>query len=561
LDRIHEFATSITNAEINYGFFERQTIHVISSFAGLEKEIPPLSESDFKPGAGKLWQKSKVEELVSSLLTSYVPVLQVMGTRGFIEPISDNRYKQGIYSTMVLPIVGRDQQLFEEFSTNFNYFDWWPIYFNIKGRGSRGEIIGPEEASSSFFSFIGIKRYENFYDVSYPVLIEIKDDDALEGRGYTFLFAIEVNLRNNDPVDVDYEGLPTAPIVGGSLLCNDNQRNSGNITITTPTEDALINFVCGTEACLVGYTESDGVLKTKLPICAGGVLVASKAEYFGAPVEYSSQIDKSDDINLELFPIIEKNIKVQKKPVQKRVCHNRKIRKFNSRNQNDMLDEATKGALSSEIQRVGEKDIKCFWFFKDEPEELLNNELAIITLTKVKETAAEEDFISTLVYNGSVEFTTARLVPGSYEVRIDMFYSIPSIEAQTLIIPSREIVVDKNWIIPGGKESTTLDPIEFDESFPEGGVDIVKSNGYWELTADKLYADNEIIFYAMGAPDFNVQSSGVITTEVDFYFRENFKLKKDTVTQSLRHEDVAQMGKLTDYTKLKREELEPRFTR
>ena len=80
----------------------------------------------------------------------------------------------------------------------------------------------------------------------------------------------------------------------------------------------------------------------------------------------------------------------------------------------------------------------------------------------------------------------------------------------------------------------------FDTAFPQGGVELGRSNRYWELTAEHLYSDEVIIFDIIQAPAFLVQSDGTI---------------------NLYHEDLSESGKIADYSDQLRDKLEPRYVK
>jgi hypothetical protein len=531
VQRIYDFATDMTNAEIQYGFLEEHTMQIIAAFAGLEKEIPPILEIDIQPGNTKYWRKSEVEKKIQPLLLSYVPALQVHGTTNFVEKRFDNVFKENIYRGMTIPLLTSDRRPYSGISTNFVYLDWWPIYFNIKGRGVTGDLIGPESYSSNFFPFIEPKRYTNYYGVSYSVVIEIKDPSALDGRGYTFMFALEVNVRDNDAVNIDYTGLPIIPVTGGTLLCDPKQRNSGNITINAknkftgaPLNEVLTTYSCSDTACTIGYTNQQGSLKTTLPICTGGALVFSKQDYRQTIVPYSTARGKSDSLSVELYPVFEKKISVKKKPIY------RQCQKKGEDEPADFLDKQT--------IRILEIDQDCYWFLRDEESPLLANEYAVISFTKTKEDPAEEEYAVSTVYRGNETFATVQLVPGSYEISMQLLYGLPGPGGvEKILIASRPIVTDKNSILPGGKEGTTIDAVAFEDDVPKGGVEIDGSNKYWSLTPEKLYSDQTIEFIGIEAPAFSVASNGVT---------------------DMIHEDLGQANNIGLFTDKKRNEVEPR---
>ena len=67
------------------------------------------------------------------------------------------------------------------------------------------------------------------------------------------------------------------------------------------------------------------------------------------------------------------------------------------------------------------------WVFNNVAEDLSDNEYAMITLEKIKEHPAEEDLIIVGMFYGNQTSINLYpgLVPGEYNLRIDLFYEFP----------------------------------------------------------------------------------------------------------------------------------------
>ena len=115
------------------------------------------------------------------MLPQYTPFLTVFDSENYKSNLYDTFYERA-----TLPLANPNNNYYGDLEVNFNYFNWWPIYFELTGRGVSGERIGPETTSSSYLSFIGIKRYNFYYDVSYPVLVDIYSEDAFNNEGLHF---------------------------------------------------------------------------------------------------------------------------------------------------------------------------------------------------------------------------------------------------------------------------------------------------------------------------------------------------------------------------------------
>jgi len=314
LKNVYELAFMITSDEINYHFLELNTLNLIAGFSEIDNEkLPPMAGSKFELSSPIYWTKPDVKTKLEGMLMSYVPLLQVEDTLNYQERIFDDSIKQRIYSQMGIPSYGDS---YKKLGVDFSYLGWWPIYFDIN---TKSGIIMPESASTNILPLgIGIQRYDFLYDISYPVVITINSQESFYGKGYSFRFALEANIRNNEAINSSFVSLK-GKSGETSMFCDINKRNSGNIKITTvnaqtnqPLEGVIVYYSCGDESCFMGETkikDNKAVLETKFPICAGGTITFTKPDFLGYSEFLSTELDK--DINLpltKLEPFVYKNI-------------------------------------------------------------------------------------------------------------------------------------------------------------------------------------------------------------------------------------------------------------
>ncbi len=423
LKNIYELAFMITSDEINYHFLELNTLNLIAGFSDIDNEkLPPMAGSKFELSSPVYWTKPSVKTKLEAMLMSYVPLLQVEDTLNYQERIFDDSIKQRVYTQMDIPSYGDS---YKKLGVDFRYLGWWPIYFDIN---TKSGIIMPESASTNILPLgIGIQRYNFLYDISYPVVITINSPDAFHGKGYSFKFALEANIRNNEAINSSFLSLE-GESDETSMFCDINKRNSGNIKITTAdaqTNQALdgvmIYYSCGSESCFIGETkmkDNNAVLETKFPICAGGIITFSKPDFLGYSEFLSTEVNKDIVLPLtKLEPFVYKNIEVKKKKI---------------------------------IKSDGN------WIFNNRPLRLSGNEQAIITLERIGK-KGEEEFSTAAQYTGAQdEPSELRIAPGKYKVNI-------------------QLILNEKIVIPEEKKMflffpiTTLPEIEFNP-FPAGGI-------------------------------------------------------------------------------------------
>lgn len=504
LRKIYELAEGITKAEQRFMYLDRWTLEEITGFSlGLDEDrLPPISASTLEPGKSPVtWTKTEVKKKVQNkILPQYTNLFQVYNSANYEERV-------GFYRRATLPIVSPTETSYEDLEVKFEYLNYWPIYFDISGRGVRGEVIGPESAIVSYFDWLGVRRYDFYYDISYPVKVDIYDKDALNKKGYHFIFGLEVNIRDNRALNCSSRdrGLIAAPTT--TMFCNDNQR-CANVLIETldaqynsRLEEVNVVYSSVSESCDIGVV--DGLSEVSLPQCvgAGCSLLFSKYDYWAYPLSYSVKCDTTSGCGDENVLCNNEKITVVLEPYRTKEFKVKKKR---------MLKDTT-------------------WKFNNEAVNLLDNEYAILYLEKIKENANEEGFVVSGVFNGDEgKGLLERIIPGKYDVRIDLFYELPDLAGRKeVMFRGKEVCTP--GILGIGEKCEEIPDIKFNETFTEGGAVFE-----FELSKDKLDGNDLIEFYTISTVD----SSSFNNLDID---------------------DMDQMGKTEDLSQEHRIELEPKF--
>ncbi len=312
LKKVYEQAYVIWRHEIEGRFLEHHMMNIISSAGYSDSRpngLPPIAYSKFRFGETNYWVEIDVADQVKDLIERDIRMIQVNGSLNFIDrdidhPAIDILMGPGMTVPNIESLYGLD--------ITFNYFkDWWNwIYFDV----CDGGVCKPKTFGVTTPIPLGYSQYHFSYDISHPVLIEIFDPGSLGHKGYTFLFALESNIRNNRPIAEDYT-VPE-PIVGPSpigsvLYCDPNQRTSGNISVTVrdgdgnPLEGVSIIYADGPNACAIGETDENGLLMTQFPPSMGGVITAIKEEYSSYSQVFPTYLFQEKSIEIVLYEIIE----------------------------------------------------------------------------------------------------------------------------------------------------------------------------------------------------------------------------------------------------------------
>jgi hypothetical protein len=294
-------------------FFERSTISMISSYTlGEDPALPPMEGAAELGRNAKHWSFQRSKDFIQILLEDDVSLFSVDKTRNSRIIITSDPFFNGLYMNFILSIPGMINP--EDYSVDFLYLQDWPIYADIQKR--KGDDLAPD-ITSWFLGLLTFTTRQFSYDISYPIVIMVKDHEAFGGEGFTFQAATEVNIRNNEPLNIS----GNTPLLSGqsiTLFCDYNQRKSGDITVTLTSteppvpEDVVISYECGDESCFMGSTESQGYLTTKFPLCADGYVKASAEDYFSKPMRLSTGKDMPATVNLIIEPYKELNVEIKK---------------------------------------------------------------------------------------------------------------------------------------------------------------------------------------------------------------------------------------------------------
>jgi len=510
---IYDTATKLTDLQSQYGYLEKYTNQLITIFSRLDsKALPPTSELDINLGAGTIWTEPQVNEKITQMLASYIPLLQVPGTINYknrnppIETTSKELYKT-LYNRNMAVLLDKDmKQAHPSLAISFNYLDWWKPYSSI----CPGQVCQAETATSTIPMLgmvIGIQRYNFAYDLSFPVLIEISNPYAFKGQGYSFRFFLEHNMRANQPMKTDYQRIQMMDITTRTMMCK-KQHWKGNYTIKVkngrtqePVNNAQIAFNCGTESCTIGTTNQQGELKTQLPHCLGGIILTEKNQYHPENTIIDTSKEQEQTITIILEPYRKIDISTMKWLIKKQGPNNWEL--DTASKVHPERDEETMIIMEKQTQNL------------EEPFTAMASVCGGLNKAKIPCGTPPKDNSKNI-----------RILPGKYNVKIYNFrYPQPAViipkdkrcvhagplkDPKCYYIPEENIIFDKAQPLPTGTAEFEL-----------------------ELTKDQLDSAEEITFNYL-------------------YFALD-KLPKS----NRKIEDLDQISRMAQYSELYRTYLEP----
>jgi hypothetical protein len=504
LKHYYEIAQKITDAQAENKFLEQQGIELLSVYSRKDLEyFAPISDSGYDLVSTLSWNEVELEQKYKQLLTSYVPLLRMLGTSNFFYSQtfldSGDLLAQKVTDNMVIPLYGAD-----DLEVSFDYFGWDPYFKTNSESGS----IKPEHLYVNYglFSF-GHQRYETHYDISYPVLVTLRDPYALDGRGYNFIFALESNIRNNIPAEhgAVRESYPRGI---SPIGCASEQRNSEvlrSIIVDSYTQEPLesvrIGFTIPEQAeCDIALTQSDGKIESSFPKAYGGVANFVKTDYLSAyyPLDtynptnnlfgYAVVAQNSPVIEMHKFKTLP--VSVKKKNFEKCIqfsenkeCYSSSGFGFGAESQVNYKPELGVGTHS--------------WHFTGSAKDLLPTEKAFITVERVNNLRNEvvNPEYSQVAFITGNEVSEIELVPGVYKVTGTL------IREENYLIPADKRC--KSILLGLKKECFTIDEAQFD-AYTSGQVTWDKESTYFTITPEMLYSAQDITFYLPSLNIYNV---------------------------------------------------------
>ncbi len=476
LKQILELANELTMLEVERGYLESHTLNLLGFYSDIdENKLPPFGKTSlsFK---GRLWIKSvlrdklRKEVLAPNLQFLRIAYLNEDSGESKLQTVKIGSGLNEIDEDTVDALLNRGTIIplkkdYTALHTTFSYLPWWNVYFDLN---CRDELCGPQEVGVNYLTVFGIQRYQFAYDISYPVMVEIVDPNAMNTRGYVFRFMLEANIRDNKRLAADQEVIPAYDIIeSGTMLCD--QFTSGEYLINIieggnndakAVIDAQASFICGAEGCPLGEIES-GVLKTALPRCLNGKIVIAKDGFYPTTIDMDTFSDRKQALDLKLEPYRKKDV----------------------------------GIKLYTLVKPGER---ASWGFNPSTINLGSKDEAVITFTKINAPGGESyTAIANLVgdefektnpcdNNPKNELKTIELVPGDYDVNI----LILSYENMTIPAERREA---GSWPFT---EKYTVPGMEFgcQNPMPTGQI-----NFKWHVKASELDSNNMLEVYGIAA--------------------------------------------------------------
>lgn len=534
LKHYYEVAELLVQAQENHSFLERQALEIIMMFSGQDRDkLPPTTGVSFGLFSALSWQEDRVGKQLGTLLTTYVPMLRMTGSSNFHysdAPLAKSGVlTQKMLDNMVLTLNGA-----QDLGVHFDFFPSWNPYLKMN---SQGGTIKPTStfASLDVLNF-GMQEYRANYDLSYPVMVTLKDDFALNGRGYNFVFALESNIRNNNPGIGGKEFVQSAAALP-SISCDTSQALSAPLRLVVinsktdlPEKDVKVDFEMPNQGtCQMGVTDANGVLETAYPLAYGGTIHVLKDTFIGSsfPIDtykyktnaqtIGTQIKKSNGAIVTgayIHPKVAINVDVRKKDMQKCMtplaCQYTSYAPFSDSINCDkstkrycFVDGGTQflGAPIYRFDVNGSFSLSHEYYFVNNAIEPTDVEESTITMKRVSDFDGSpgKTFTTAATLQGNSQ-GTLDLIPGLYEVRIMTVANTP------IVIPKDTRCFHYSIVISDKEECFDMPETVLEKSMV-ANTNWNSPATYLKITPEMVYGSKKITFFGLGQDLTNVHPS------------------------------------------------------
>lgn len=519
--RIYETAKEINQNLLEKALLEDHIIKLIGIYSGaLPWKLPPLGETAQEKFA-VTWMPMLAQFQIQQFLTVYTPTIVLNNTKN--TPISEYMILDAL--SRKKPFYARVHYLGWPF-----YFDITPntegvLSPDIYKRRFPFDIIQPIQTNTYEFFYdlsvpflVEIKdpnaRKKEGYTFQFAVEANIRDNKNMlewnEGEGTIGQWnpeKAELTAKLEDPrpglcksqtsdAKITYQceydnkiyadiqacaGNCTKPITvqkkikpAKGFFCSANQRLSGTILFRIKDQkkqsvkDTSITYGCGTyAACNMGMTNERGILKTKLPICTGGYIIAEKDGHHKKVLPFATRPGQKHEENITLDAYKVMNISVKKY-----------IMTYNA---------------TEKTMQCCKPAVKLGPFDK-----------VLLTLQRVQEDNLASPLMHTVSFEASTKPQEITILEGNYTVMGQY------IDNLGVVIPQgcMHLCTEFNPLTGACTKSKSLpDTTKIIKPAPLGGVLYSERSEYLEIKKQHIDTEKEVIFHVLQLPTINCLSS------------------------------------------------------
>ena len=270
IGKFYNLAKSIYDEEQKSQFLENYTLDTLFLNApvdGVEISCSP-----------KVWKSNDVAD---QLLTAIENNIQSIKFQGNYYNLNNAQDKYFVVPKSV------------DENVNLLYSKQWPTKLEINGDGVDSQLmIAKTVGTQPGLGVMGFcyAPYHFVYDLSFPVMIQISDNNEL------FQFPVAVVIDKNVPRKSNATTIDDTTTF--NLCANMNQNLTANVyDINLNPVDADLSFKCFDQVCPLGKT-TNGIFNGAVPTCLNGYLITTADGYVGQQNLISTNEQNSLDVIL-----------------------------------------------------------------------------------------------------------------------------------------------------------------------------------------------------------------------------------------------------------------------
>lgn len=317
--KVYGLAKLIMERENLDYFLEKRTIDLYS----IDRDIPTTDVE--ATCSAKTWQLAAIKEKLQRLLRVNLPYIRIKGTNynpGMYvpNPKGKNAYSETYFQQHYIWEIDNNPDKYKNMKVVFSYENW-PM--EIFARPSQNGILtSNSQKGTDMLSFFCLHTWHFTYDIKYPVLAAIIDQETDKNKAYQFNFAFKVAVDHNQParLTAGTTFFDANDEVSSEEFCNDVQNEITIFTSDNSTGEDIRNvnltFVCGRFYCDIGATGwlsfggTAGISKA-LPYCVNGIIKGKKEGYAESKSFIQTDVDGRSYV-LAMNPLKKLDYKVVK---------------------------------------------------------------------------------------------------------------------------------------------------------------------------------------------------------------------------------------------------------
>jgi len=527
MPKVYEIALTLAVSESELAYLEFTSNNLWGLYGRVDEEaLPPFrAERVNADGSYITWDLNSVKTNYQNIIAKNMYEVKPIGT--------DYEDQEGIYKSFKFNIL---PNTYENVEVNYVYRPNWNMYnFEVTPNPLMPSIF--EEMDIPMIAAFYVFKYRFKYDAEYAILTEVNDKSSAkiyphinqfeEAEGYKFQFLNYVAIYGNQPREyvsnpnldasgnLDYASLGInesgladlgLQVLPESYFCDEEQKLTRNMTVEIKDiesnegiERVTIFYECGSyqNDCLIGRTNENGILKTKMPLCQNGIIKLNQGNYESKEYLLTTTNDQESTISYALQSYKRLNASVKKYKMPR---------------------PNTIGSLMS----------------------LENGERIVLTVKKVGSDSFGTRSNQVLTFGTSLEENEIILLPGQYEISGTMLGVEMSISSQCKRICTSEDTLGNC----NNYQYLPEEEISFGSGSLAGGVEFSQYTNYWTITEEDLRNSNNIMFYIIQTP---------IPTCIDNASSDG---EECMLIECI---GLGEMGKSTEYSSQFINEIQPRF--